>query len=69
MLKMCNNSIYSSSIYKSLEFILGQCLETSVLPSEHKKANAVPDYGKGGKQILKTTMQNFLWETNIQVFY
>ena len=37
MLKICG-----SSIYKPLEMIFKQCIETSVFPSEWKKANIVP---------------------------
>ena len=48
MLKIC-----SSSIYKSLEYIFHQGLETGKFPSEWKKANVVPAYKKGEKQILK----------------
>ena len=40
------------SIYKSLEIIFNQCLETGVFPSEWKKSNIVPVHKKGDKQML-----------------
>ena len=40
------------SIYKPLEIIFNQCLETSVFPSEWKKGNIVPIHKKGDKQML-----------------
>ena len=48
MLKICG-----SSIYKPLEMIFKQCIETSVFPSEWKKVNIVPIHKKGDKQTLK----------------
>ena len=48
MLEICG-----SSIYKPLEMIFKQCIETSVFPPERKKANIVPIHGKGDKQILE----------------
>ena len=42
--------IYGSSIYKPLEMIFKQCIETGVFPSEWKKANIVPIHKKGDKQ-------------------
>ena len=47
MLKICG-----SSIYKPLEMIFKQCIETSVFPSEWKKANIVPIH-KRDKQTLE----------------
>ena len=41
------------SIYKPLEMIFNQCLETGVLPSEWKKGNIVPIHKKGDTQTLK----------------
>ena len=41
------------SIYKPLEIIFNQCLETGVFPSEWKKGNIVPIHKKEGKQTLK----------------
>ena len=48
MMKVCG-----PSIYKPLEKILNQCLETGVFPSEWKKHNIVPIHIKGDKQTLK----------------
>ena len=42
MLKICG-----SSIYKPLEMIFKQCIETGVFPSEWKKANIVLIHKKG----------------------
>ena len=51
MLKECG-----PSIYKPLEIIFNQCLNTRVSPSEWKKGNIVPIHKKGDKQAL----QNYL---------
>ena len=48
MLKICG-----SSIYKPLEMIFKQCIETGFFPSEWKKTNIVPIHKKGNKQILE----------------
>ena len=48
MLKVCG-----PSIYKPLEIIFNQCLETGVFPSEWKKGNVVSIHKKGDKQTLK----------------
>ena len=48
MLKVCG-----PSIYKPLEIIFNQCLETGVVPSEWKKGNVVSIHKKGDKQTLK----------------
>ena len=48
MLKICG-----SSIYKPLEMILKQCIETGFFPSEWKKANIVPIHKKRDKQTLE----------------
>ena len=48
MLKICG-----SSIYKPLEMILKQCIETGAFPSEWKKGNIVPIRKNGDRQILK----------------
>ena len=44
MLKVCG-----SSIYKPLEIILNQCLETGFFPSKWKQGNIVPIHKKGDK--------------------
>ena len=49
MLKVCG-----PSIYKPLEIIFNQCLETGVFPSERKKGNIALIHKKGDKQILKS---------------
>ena len=41
------------SVYKPLELIFNQYLETGVFPSEWKKHNIVPIHKKGDKQTLK----------------
>ena len=50
-----NISIKNSgfSIYKPLEMVFKQCIETGVFPSEWKKANIVPIRKKGDKQTLE----------------
>ena len=48
MVKICG-----PSIYKPLEIIFNQCLETGVFPSEWKKGNIVPIHKKGDKQMLQ----------------
>ena len=48
MVKVCG-----PSIYKPLEIIFNQCLETGVFPSEWKKGNIVPIHKKGDKQMLQ----------------
>ena len=48
MLKVCG-----PSIYKPLEIIFNQCLETGVFPSEWKKGNIIHIHKKGDKQTLK----------------
>ena len=48
MLKICG-----SSIYKPLEIIFKQGIETGFFPSEWKKANVVPIHKKGDKQTLE----------------
>ena len=45
MLKICG-----SFIYKPLELIFKECIETGVFPCEWKKANIVPIHKKGDKQ-------------------
>ena len=41
------------SIYKPLEIIFNQCIETGVFPSDWKKSNIVSIHEKGDKWILK----------------
>ena len=48
MLKICGKTIY-----KPLECIFHECLNTGLFPLEWKKANLVPVYKKGDKQCLK----------------
>ena len=48
MVKVCG-----PSIYKPLEIIFNQSLETGVFPSEWKKGNIVPIHKKGDKQMLQ----------------
>ena len=49
MLKLCGESIY-----KLLNLIFKSCLETGQFPSDWKKANVVPVFKKGDKQLLKS---------------
>ena len=51
MVKVCG-----PSIYKPLEIIFNQCLETGVFPSEWKKGNIVPILKKGTNRCCKTTV-------------
>ena len=48
MLKLCGESIY-----KPLNLISKSCLKTGQFPSEWKKANVVPVFKKGDKQLVK----------------
>ena len=48
MLKVC-----CPSIYKPVEMIFNQCIESGVFPSEWKKGNIVPIHKKRDKQTLK----------------
>ena len=48
MWKLCGESIY-----KPLNLIFKSCLETGQFPSDWKKANVVPVFKKGDKQLLK----------------
>ena len=41
------------TIYKPLEIIFNQCLETGVFPSEWKKGNIAPIHKKGDKQMVQ----------------
>ena len=40
-------------IFKPLDIIFKQCVDTDVLPSVWKKVNIVPIHKKGNKQTLK----------------
>ena len=59
MLKICG-----SSIYKPLEMIFKQCIETGVFPSEWKKANIVPIHKKRDKHTRKlpSCVVTYLWK-------
>ena len=48
ILKICG-----SSIYKYLELVFKQCIETGVFHSEWKNGNIVPMHKKGDKQTVK----------------
>ena len=48
MVKVC-----AASIYKPLEIIFNQCLDTGVFPSEWEKGNIVPIHKKVDKQKLQ----------------
>ena len=48
MVKVCG-----ASIYKPLEIIFNQCLDTGVFPSEWEKGNIVPIHKKVDKQKLQ----------------
>ena len=48
MMKLCD-----ASLCKPLELIFKSCLEKGKFPLEWKKANVVPAYKKGDKQLLK----------------
>ena len=52
MVKVCG-----PSIYKPLEIIFNQCLETGVFPSEWKKGNIFLFTKKGTNRCCKTTVQ------------
>ena len=54
MFKVCG-----PSIYKPLEIIFNQCLETGVFPSEWKKDSILPNpnHKKGANRYCKTTVQ------------
>ena len=47
ILKICG-----SSIYKHLELVFKQCIETGVFPSEWKNGNIIPMHKKGDKQTV-----------------
>ena len=49
-ISICMLKICGYSVYKPLEMIFKQCIETGVFPSEWKKGNIVPIYKKGDKK-------------------
>ena len=48
MIKICD-----TSIWRPLKLIFQSCLKNEKFPTEWKKADVVPVYKKGDKQILK----------------
>ena len=52
-LSICMVKLCGESIYKPLNLIFKSCLETGQFPSDWKKANVVPVFKKGDKQLLK----------------
>ena len=60
--KLCGESIY-----KPLNLIFKFCLETDQFPSDWKKANVVPVFKKGDKQLLKDFVQ-FLYSPSLVKF-
>ena len=63
MLKICD-----SFIYKPLEMILKQCIETGFFSSEWKKANIVPIHKKGDKQSLENYRPVSLLPICVKIF-
>ena len=63
MLKLCGETIY-----KPLNLIFKCCLETGQFPSDWKKANVVPAFRKGDKQLLKNYRPISLLPINGKVF-
>ena len=62
MLKVCR-----PSIYKHLEIVFNQFMETGVFPSEWKKGKAVPIHEKGQTNIEKvpsSVATTYLWENS-----
>ena len=66
MLKVCR-----PSIYKPLEMIFNQCLETGVFPCEWKKGNIVPIRKKGGQtdieKLPSSVAATYLWENSWKI--
>ena len=66
MLKVCR-----PSIYKPLEIIFNQCLETGVFPCEWKKDNIVPIHKKGGQtdieKLPSCVAATYLWENSWKI--
>ena len=63
MLKVCG-----SSIYKPLEIILNQCLETGFFPSKWKQGNIVPIHKKrrqtDTEKLPSSVAATYLWENS-----
>ena len=53
MLSICILKLCGESIYKPLNLIFKSCLETSQFSFDWNKANVVPVFKKGAKQLLK----------------
>ena len=53
MLSIRMLKLFGESIYKPLNLIFKSCLKTGQFPSEWKKANVVPVFKKGDKQLVK----------------
>ena len=56
------------SIYKPLNLIFKSCLETGQFPSDWKKANVVPVFQKGDKQLLKNYLPISLLPIIVKIF-
>ena len=63
ILKLCGESIY-----KPLNLIFKSCLKTGQFPSEWKKANVVPVFKKGDKQLVQNCCQIFLLPITCKIF-
>ena len=53
MLSICMLKLCGESIYKPLNLTFKSCLETGQFPFDWNKANVVPVFKKGAKQLLK----------------
>ena len=66
MLKVCR-----PSIYKPLEIIFNQFLETGVFPCEWKKGHIVPIHKKGGQtdieKLPSSVAATYLWENSWKI--
>ena len=60
MLSICMWKLCHKSVYKPLNLIFKSYLETGQFPSDWKKANVVPVFKKGDKQLLKNYCPVFL---------
>ena len=63
MLKLCGESIQ-----KTLNLIFKSCLGTGQFPSDQKKANVVPVFKKGDKQLLKNYPPISLLPIAVKIF-